>query len=362
MTWLIAPQEFKKTLTAREATEAIAAGIHAARPELELDLCPLADGGPGTVDAALTSPGVTARSSLVRDPLGRTVRANWARLANGTAVLEMAAASGLALLKDHEYAPKLASTRGTGELLLNALAEGATRIVLGVGGSATNDGGAGALQVLGVRLLDANGKMIRWGAEELLRLHAIDARRSQLRGQLTVATDVTNPLLGAEGASRIFGPQKGADADDVERLEAALAHFADVVKRELGRDVANVPRTGAAGGLAFGLHAVLNAELASGFDTVSALIHLRERIARADLVITGEGRLDAQTNSGKGPLRIAQLARELGKPTIAIVGSGSSDQNVFERVIEASPAARPPRDEARTLLQRAAELFARERG
>ena len=300
MKWLVAPQEFKQVLTAAEAASAIAEGIRSVEPEAELDLCPLADGGPGTVDAALSVEGATERQSLVRDPLGQSVRARWARMPDGSAVQEMAAASGLFLLTRDEYAPKLASTRGTGELLLSALAEGATTVFLGAGGSATNDGGAGALQTLGVRLLDAAGKSLRFGAEELLRLHAIDLSHSRWRGRLIVATDVLNPLLGPNGATPIFGAQKGTDEQSAQLLEDALAHFAEVVRRTLGRDVANVARTGAAGGLAYGLHAVLGAELASGFDTVAELIHLRDRVRACDLVIAGEGRLDGQTTGGQG--------------------------------------------------------------
>ncbi|MFL5320460.1 MAG: glycerate kinase [Myxococcaceae bacterium] len=353
---LIAPQEFKKTLTSSEAAEAIARGLRSVREDFALELCPLADGGPGTVDAALTVAGAEERLSAVRDPLGRQVRARWALMPERAAVLEMAAASGLALLAPSEYAPRIASTRGTGELLSSALAEGCTRTVLGAGGSATNDAGAGALQELGVRLLDAEGKGIAPGGAALRKLHAIDLSHSQWRGELIVVTDVSNPLLGSQGATAVFGPQKGASAEDVQVLEEALGHFAEVVKRELGRDVAATPRTGAAGGLAYGLHAVLEAELHSGFEAVSALIGLERRIGQADLVITGEGRLDAQTAFGKGPAQIARVAARLGKRVVAIVGAADSDadRGIFAEVIETSPGERPERSTAIVLLERAA--------
>lgn len=343
MRWLVAPQEFKGALTSPQAAEAMAAGVRDADATAEVDVCPLADGGPGTVAAALTVVGAKARYALVRDPLGRSVRAIWAELPGGTGVVEMSAASGLSLLRREERSALTTSTRGTGELLLDALSAGCGQILLGVGGSATNDGGAGALQALGVRLLDAEGRDIRPGGRSLLALSSIDASKCTLRGRLRVATDVRNTLLGVQGAAAVYGPQKGATVQDVALLDAALAHFAEIVKQCLGRDVADVPGTGAAGGLAYGLHAVLGAELLSGFDAVSDLVGLRARMQRADVVLTGEGQLDAQTGYGKGPMRIAAMAAELGKRTCAVVGvtARGTDTSAFEFVAEASPESRP---------------------
>lgn len=362
MRWLVAPQEFKGALTATQAANAMAAGILEADPSAEIDLCPLADGGPGTVDAALTVTGAIARTALVRDPLGRSIRAVWAELPGATAVVEMAAASGLSLLRRDERSALVTSTRGTGELLLDALSAGCGSFLLGVGGSATNDAGAGALQALGVRLLDADGAELRPGGRALLKLAEIDVSRCRLRGALRVGTDVRNPLLGPTGASAIYGPQKGATADDVALLDSALAHFAQVVKRSLGRDVAAVAGTGAAGGLAYGMHAVLGAELLSGFDAVSELVGLRSRLQRADIVVTGEGKLDTQTAYGKGPVRIATMAKELGKRACAVVGvtAPGADSTLFERVVEASPAERPGTiDEAVRRVRTAAASLAR---
>jgi glycerate 2-kinase len=355
--WLVAPQEFKGSLTAAQAAAAIAAGIREADPTAETDLCPLADGGPGTVAAALTVEGARERTTLVHDPLGRSIRASWAELPGGRAVLEMAAASGLSLLAREERSPLKTTTRGTGDLLLDAMAVGCGEFLLGVGGSATNDGGVGALQVMGVRFLDARGNEISGGGGSLHELADMDLSRCRFRGSLRVATDVTNPLLGPVGASAVYGPQKGASPEDVRVLDAGLARLAEVVKRALGRDVSAAPRTGAAGGLAYGLHAILGAELSSGFDAVAEFVKLRARVDRADVVITGEGRFDVQTAYGKGPARVAEMARGAGKRVCAVVGvlTGEPDVSGFDRIEEASPEERPAsRDEATRRVSAAA--------
>lgn len=337
MRWLVAPQEFKGTLTAREAAEAIAEGMRSVHPEWELDLCPLADGGPGTVDAALTVAGADERVSLVTDPLGRPVRARWAKLPGGRAVIEMATASGLSLLKPEEYAPLRTTTRGTGELLLSALAEGCTDVLLGVGGSATNDGGAGALQALGVRLLDERGMELGPGGAELARLKRVDTQRARWSGRLTIGTDVTSPLLGASGATHVFAKQKGATEEEVPLLEAALENFARVLGHPDG------PRCGAAGGLAYGLASIFGAKLQSGFDAVAEFVSLRGRIEAAECIVTGEGRLDSQTAAGKGPARLAQLSTALGRPTFCVAGSvtDDADRSPFALVLAANGPGTP---------------------
>ncbi|HYX91142.1 MAG TPA: glycerate kinase, partial [Myxococcaceae bacterium] len=303
---LIAPQEFKGTLTGREAAEAIARGICSARPDWELDVAPLADGGPGTMEALLAACGGERRSAQVEDPLGRPVDAAFAILADRerTAVVEMAQASGLWRLARHELDAERASTFGTGQLVRAALEAGCRSILVGAGGSATNDGGAGAVEALGARLLDDSGHPLPRGGAALTRLARLEigGLHPALReADLRVATDVRNPLLGPSGATYVFGPQKGADGHALELLEAALARFARVVAETTGRDLTAQEGAGAAGGLAFGLVALAGARIAGGFEEVSRALDLPRRLAWADAAITGEGRLDDQTRFGKGP-------------------------------------------------------------
>ncbi|MGB6896161.1 MAG: glycerate kinase [Dehalococcoidia bacterium] len=320
---LIAPQEFKGSLSARAAARAMAQGLRRALPDALLDILPVADGGPGTVEALVEAASGDLREITAQDPLGRPVQAAWGLLPDGTAVIEMAAASGLSLLTAAERDPRRASTYGTGQLIRAALDTGCQRIIVGVGGSATNDGGAGAAQALGARLLDAQNKELPPGGAALARLARIDASSLDQRladCQVLVATDVTNPLCGAEGASMVYGPQKGADPELARQLDAALAHYARVLQRNLGVDVAERPGAGAAGGLAAGLVAFAGAEIRSGFELVAEAVGLRERLREADLALTGEGRLDLQTGYGKTTAGVAGLAREAGVPVIALVG------------------------------------------
>ncbi len=365
---LISPQEFKGTLTAREASEALARGVLQARPDWQVDVAPLADGGPGTVEAFVTALGGEPRVVRATDPLGREVDAAFALLDGQSAVVEMAAASGLWLIPRSERDPMRASTQGTGELLRAALDAGATTVLVGAGGSATNDGGAGALTALGVRLLDCDGAPLPPGGAALARLESLDPSGldPRLRStSISVATDVRNPLLGPEGATAIYGPQKGATPEGIEILEDALSRFADVVERTCAVRVRDVPGSGAAGGLAFGLAAVLGARIVPGFDEIARALRLDERIARADDVLTGEGRVDAQTGYGKGPFALAQRARATGRPVTCFAGVRTPEARPevlgFERVIEIAPEGPPSKEESMRRLEQAASAWARSR-
>jgi glycerate kinase len=315
---VIAPDSFKGTVAADLAAEAIARGLARALPAAEVVVLPVADGGEGTVAAALRA-GYWPRSARVSGPDGRPVEATIA--VNGsTAVVELASAAGLGLAPP---AVLTASTRGVGELLLAALDTGARRLVLGIGGSATTDGGAGMLQALGLRLLDVDGADVPPGGAGLARLDRVDAAGADPRLaeiELVVATDVTNPLTGPTGAAAVFGPQKGASPDDVADLDAALVRYAAVLRRDLGVDVAASPGAGGAGGTAAGALA-LGARLVSGAGLVCDLVGLSEAIAGAALVITGEGALDEQTLSGKAPAEVAARARAAGVPCLALAGA-----------------------------------------
>ncbi|MBN1092217.1 glycerate kinase [Blastococcus sp. TML/M2B] len=315
---VVAPDSFKGSLSADRAADAIAAGVARAVPGAELALRPVADGGEGTVAAALRA-GWGPRAVGVTGPDGRPVEAELA-LRGTTAVLELATAAGLGLLD--RPAPLTATTRGVGELVRHALDAGARRIVLGIGGSATTDGGAGMLQALGVRLLDAAGREVPPGGAGLARLDRIDASAldPRLAGVvLVVASDVDNPLTGPAGAAHVFGPQKGASADDVRALDAALGRYAVVLARDLGADVAATPGAGGAGGTAAGALAV-GARLVSGAGLVCDLVGLSDAVAGAALAITGEGSLDAQTLRGKAPAEVARRAAAAGVPCLALAG------------------------------------------
>ncbi len=364
----MAPQEFKGTLTAREAAEALARGVIRARSEWRVELAPLADGGPGTVDAFVAALGGHPRSVRVADPLGRTVEASFALLDERRAVVEMAAASGLWRVAPGERDPRRATSRGTGELLRAALDAGATTLLVGAGGSATNDGGAGALVALGVRLIDRRGGLLPPGGGALAKVDAVDLSGLDPRlrtAVISVATDVRNPLLGPEGTTAIYGPQKGATPEAVEELEAALSHYADVVERTCAVRVRDVPGAGAAGGLAFGLAAVVGARIVPGFDELARAMRLDQRLSEADDILTGEGRVDVQTGYGKGPFALAQRARRLGRPVTCFTGTRTSAARAedfgFERIIEVSPDHLPTRDEAARQLEDAAFLWARKR-
>lgn len=330
---VVAPDSFKGCLTALEVGEALKAGILSARRQAVVDVVPMADGGEGTVQSLVDASSGQVLRAEVLDPLGRPIMAEFGLMGDGkTAVIEMAAASGLPLLDDSERNPMVTTTYGTGQLIKAALDAGATKLIVGIGGSATNDGGAGMAQALGVKLLDEAGCEIGRGGGSLKRLarigmSGIDPRIAGV--EVVVACDVTNPLTGPNGASAVYGPQKGATPDMVEELDRALSHYADVIRQQLGVDIANVKGAGAAGGLGAGLMAFLRAALRPGVDIVIEATRLADRIAGADLVITGEGRLDSQTKMGKTPMGVARVAQHHGVPVIGVAGQVADDADVL---------------------------------
>lgn len=319
---LLAPDKFKGSLSALEAARAIEEGWRRSWPECEFLRAPIADGGEGFAEVFHETLGGEWRTISARDPLGRAVQARYSWIAEkGLAVLEMSEASGLWRLQPSEMAPLRANTFGTGELMRHAIESGAREIFVGLGGSATTDGGIGMASALGFAFLDASGAELDPLPQNLVRIAAIRPPAERVFVSIIAACDVTNPLLGPKGTAHIFSRQKGADAAAIAELERGLAHLADVVQHDLDSDFRDDPGAGAAGGIGFGLLAFCGAQLRSGFDLVAESIGLAERIAAADLVITGEGRLDAQTLEGKGPGGVARLAREAGKPVLALAGS-----------------------------------------
>ncbi|PZP23681.1 glycerate kinase [Pseudomonas kuykendallii] len=337
---VIAPDSFKESLSADAVAAAIARGWLQVYADAEIVTKPMADGGEGTVDALLAATGGERRESPVRGPLGEAVNAHWGWLQDDTAVIEMASASGLHLLTPAQRDARITSSFGTGELIRAALDAGARRIILGLGGSATNDGGSGLLRALGVRFLDAEGRELEEGGAALARLDrldvdGLDARLAQV--SVEVAADVDNPLCGPRGASAVFGPQKGATAQQVQELDAALRRFGEVAARALGEDHAEYPGVGAAGGLGFAARAFLAARFRPGVEVVAELSGLAEAMQGADLVITGEGRLDAQSLHGKTPMGVARIAKAAGVPVVAIAGSlGDGYQKLYEVGIDAA--------------------------
>ncbi|WLH09884.1 glycerate kinase [Pseudomonas lurida] len=322
---IIAPDSFKDSLSAEGVAQAIASGLAQVWPDAQLIQCPMADGGEGTVDSVLAACNGQLRHQNVRGPLGAAVEAHWGWLADSrTALIEMAEASGLQLVPPGQRDACKTSTYGTGELIRAALDAGAERIILAIGGSATNDGGAGAMQALGVQLFDAEGQAMPPGGLALSRLATIDLgqldpRLAQVR--FDIAADVNNPLCGPHGASAIFGPQKGANPEQVQELDAALGHFADHCASVLPKDVRDEPGSGAAGGLGFAAKAFLGAQFRAGVEVVAELVGLDEAVRGADLVITGEGRFDAQTLRGKTPFGVARIAQRHNVPVIVIAGT-----------------------------------------
>lgn len=323
---LVAPASFKGSLSALEAGEAIRRGFARAVPLAVVRVVPLADGGEGTVEALCRAVGGQMRTATVTGPLGsETVQARWAILSGGLAVIEMAQASGLPLVKPERRDPMATTTAGTGELIREALAAGCRSVLVGLGGSATVDGGLGAMRALGAGFLDEQGRPVPPGGRGLLHLHRIDPTGldSRLSGvSFTVLADVDNPLTGPDGAARVFGPQKGADPDAVVALDRGLANLARVAARDLGSlNLATLPGGGAAGGLGLALVAFLGARIVSGIDYVMEATGLAEQMAWADIVVTGEGQLDGQSRHGKACSGVARLAGAVGRPVVAIVGA-----------------------------------------
>lgn len=337
---VIAPDSYKESLTAMEVAIAIENGFKQVMPNAEYIKLPMADGGEGTVQSLVDATNGEIIKHTVIGPLGEAVVGFYGLFGDGrTAVIEMAAASGLHLVKPALRDPLKTTTYGTGELIRAVLDKGVKHIIIGIGGSATNDGGLGMAQALGIRMLDNNGKELGYGGGELNKLSTIDMSNIDPRlaeTRLEVACDVDNPLCGPKGASYVFGPQKGATPEMAKQLDHNLAHFAHIIKSQLGKDVIGREGAGAAGGLGAALLGLLEAELRPGIEIVMDAVNLNNIIANADLVITGEGRIDSQTIHGKTPIGVARTAKKYHLPVIGIAGCLSSDCNVvYEYGIDA---------------------------
>ncbi|MCR6109860.1 glycerate kinase [Bacillus sp. A301a_S52] len=337
---IVAPDSFKETLTAQQVANAIKTGLQKIWHDANIVTCPMADGGEGTVQSLIDATGGRLVTKIVEDPLGRKVEASFGILGDHqTAVIEMASASGIHHVPNALKDPKITSSYGTGQLIQGALDLGIKKLIIGIGGSATNDGGAGMFQALGGSLRDIDGNELKQGGINLQQLAAInmsglDPRLNDVT--IRVACDVDNPLTGPNGASAIYGPQKGASADDIKKLDAALHHYAQVIERELGQHVDEVQGAGAAGGLGAAFLAFFPASLEKGGEIVSDVTGLEAYIEHADLVITGEGGINHQTQHGKTPVHVARLAKKYHLPVIAICGSiGEGYESVYHEGIDA---------------------------
>lgn len=330
---LVAPDSFKGSLSSKEVLKAISEGIRRAI-DAEIVGLPIADGGEGTVDALITSLGGKIIDVDVLGPLGNVVKGYFGVLNDGTAVIEMAVSSGLNLVPNDMRNPLITTTYGVGQLIKEALDAGCRKFIIGLGGSATNDGGAGMIQALGVKLLDEDGKDIPYGGGNLHKLKKVDISSIDKRvceSSFIVASDVTNPLCGEYGASAVYGPQKGATPEMVEILDRNLKHYSSVIKETLGKDFSDVPGAGAAGGLGFSLMAFLNAKIKSGIDIVMEASNIDEKVKSCDIVITGEGNTDFQTAYGKAPAGIARIAKKYGKPVVILSGGlGKNYKDLYD--------------------------------
>jgi glycerate kinase len=367
---LIAPDKFKGSLDAVAVAEEIATGIREVRPEVAICSAPLADGGEGTAEVlgqALRAEWVSCR---VHDPFSRMIEARYGWAAGEIALMEMSEAAGMRRVVERD--PLRATTFGVGEMILDAVQRRAREIIIGLGGSATNDGGFGLARAIGFRFFAEENELTN-GPAELVRLDRIDSSgvigwpgNAERRLRFTAAVDVVNPLLGPRGATRVFGPQKGATAETLEILERGLTRLAETAKRDLGCDFGGLPGAGAAGGLGFGLMTFCGAHIRSGFDVVAEAIGLEQQVREADVVITGEGRLDGQTAEGKAPAGVAKLARRYAKRVYAIVGEANGSSDLFDRVyplVRASVSQAEAMQRGRELLrERGRELAERELG
>lgn len=357
---IVAPDSFKESLSATGVAYHIAEGIHKVLPAAEVIRIPLSDGGEGLLDALISGTAGRFITREVTGPLGKKVTARFGMLGdNRTAVIEMAEASGLALVPREERNPMVTTTYGTGELIKAALDLGCRRMIVGIGGSATNDGGSGMAEALGVKLLDAGEESIARGVEGLFSLKSIDMSAADprlLQTEILVACDVNNPLCGPNGASYVYGPQKGADREMLPVMDQALFNLARVIKRDLKLDVQDIAGAGAAGGLGAGLIAFAGGKLCSGLGMVFEILDFESILAsKADLVITGEGQINAQTLFGKVPVGVAQVAKKYDLPVLAIVGSiGPGAEKVYEAGIDAIMSITPgpiSLEEAMTLTE-----------
>lgn len=359
---VVAPDSYKGSMTAAEAAEAMARGVRRLWPDAEVTMVPMADGGEGTVQALVDATGGEVVKATVTGPLGEPVEAFFGLMGDGeTAVIEMAAASGLPLVPADQRNPLRTTTFGTGELICRALDRGARRLIIGIGGSATNDGGIGMAQALGIRFLDRNGQELGFGGGVLPQLDRIDMSGldPRLNGfPVTVACDVDNPLTGPRGASAVFGPQKGATPAMVTALDQGLAHLAEVLRRDLGRDVEQEPGAGAAGGLGGGLIAFLGGTLRRGVEIVVEAAQLPATLAGADLCLTGEGGTDFQTVRGKTPMGVARAAKAHGIPVICISGGlGREYRQVYDVGIDAVASLAPGPMDLKDAMARGPELL-----
>lgn len=339
-TFVLAPDSFKESMTAKEVCIAMEKGLRKVYPTANYVHIPMADGGEGTVQSLVDATGGQLRYIEVTGPLGEPVTAAYGLLGDGTtAAIEMASASGIHLVNKDNKNPLKTTTYGTGELIRECLNQGIRKIIIGIGGSATNDGGTGMAEALGAKFLDAKGNTLPRGGGSLgelanIDISSLDARLQQV--QLIVACDVTNPLCGEHGAAHVFGPQKGATPEMVQQLDANLAHYADVVKRQLGKDVRDLPGAGAAGGLGAGLLIFTRTALQKGIEIVIEYTGLKQKLANADIVFTGEGGIDFQTKFGKTPYGVAQAAKQSGKKVIAVAGYiGEGIDTLYQEGIDA---------------------------
>lgn len=337
---VLAPDSFKESMTAKEVCEAMERGIRKANSQIRCIHVPMADGGEGTMQSLVDATGGRVYSKEVVGPLGNNVVAEYGILGNGEiGVIEMASASGIHLVDSEKRNPLITTTFGTGQLIKACLDKGVKKLLIGIGGSATNDGGAGFIQALGGRLLDENGDDLSYGGGALAKLHTIDLSNLDERLKyvsVEVACDVNNPLCGKEGASYVFGPQKGATREMIEILDQNLSHYAEVIKEQLGKDVISKAGAGAAGGLGAGLMAFLDVKLKSGIEMVIEYANLEEKVRDADMVWTGEGSIDFQTQYGKTPLGVAMIAKKYNKPVIALAGRVGNDIDaLYDKGIDA---------------------------
>jgi glycerate kinase len=351
---LIAPDKFKGALSAREVGDDIAAGLREVLPDAKIDILPMADGGEGTAEVIGEALGASWIKSKAHDPLGREIEARYARIdAQKLAIMEMSEAAGMRRLQPSELNPEIATTFGVGEMLLDAAKHGVNEIVIGLGGSATNDGGLGMARSLDFQFLGDKEieKLL-----DLVGLRRIENPKKLALPKIIAAVDVKNPLLGPNGATRVFGSQKGATPEQLDKLERALARLADVVAQQFGFDYRNEPGAGAAGGLGFGLMSFCGAKIRPGFDVVAEAVGLESKIKDVDVVITGEGSLDRQTLEGKTPAGVARVARKLRKRVFAFVGRSVQDRQVremFDRVYQNARAGMSTEEN----MKRAPELL-----
>ncbi len=355
---LIAPDKFKGTLNAREVAQNIAEGLLDVLPDAQIEIVPMADGGEGTAEAVCDARGCSWLECKAHDPLGREIDARYGWLGQEKlAVMEMSEAAGMRRLSESERDPIHATTFGVGEMILDATKRGANEIIIGLGGSATNDGGFGMARALGFRFeFEYEHEHEQLRITDLVDLKGIRRPTDLVVPTIIAAVDVKNPLLGENGATRVFGPQKGASKTDLDNLERALTRLADVVATEFGFDFRNEPGAGAAGGLGFGLLSFCGATIRPGFEVVAEAVELEAKMKNADLVITGEGSLDRQTLEGKTPAGVARLARKLGKPVFAMVGRASEDRELREIFDGIYQNARPGMSQQEN-MKRGAELL-----